>query len=257
MRRICKAVLLLLSILAFVAVGAVVKRLSPERGKGALLKACSRTLLRIVGVSVEVRGASASARPLLLVSNHSSYLDIYVLGGSVPVRYTPKAEIAGWPVIGSICRLLDCVFIDRRPGQTAANRDALRAALEQGAVISLFPEGTTSNGKCVLPFRSSYFSLAAEEFAGKPLAVQPACITYTHLNGMPIDCGQRPKVAWYGDMDLVPHVSELLKLGHLRAQLTFFEPVDIRRFADRKALAAHCEQVIAAGMQAALHGGRI
>lgn len=248
MRAAVKGALIVGCILACTGVAAPLKKFTgktPYR----LMGLCMRGVLRIIGVRYEVQGAPARERPLLLVTNHSSYLDIYLLGALLPVRFTPKTEIGGWPLIGAICRLLDCIFIDRRMSRTAANQAALRTALEGGAVVCLFPEGTTGNGIRVLPFSSAYFGLAQEHFAGRPLAVQPAAITYTRVCNLPIDSASRHRIAWYGDMELVPHVRDLLKLGPIRAQVTFLEPVDISQFNGRKELAAYCQRVIAAAAQ--------
>src|SRR5947209_78281 len=76
---------------------------------------CYVGILRIIGIRLKITGRPAKERPLLLVTNHLSYLDICVLGSSAPMRFAPKSDIAAWPVIGGICRMCDAVFIDRRP----------------------------------------------------------------------------------------------------------------------------------------------
>ncbi len=243
MRVLVKSFLIITCILLHALVAVLLKPLK-LKGMDALMQSCCRMLLRIIGVRYTVKGAPSTRRPLLLVSNHSSYIDILILGAELPVRFTPKTEIGGWPGIGWICRLTQCVFIDRRASKTAENRAKLHAELAKGEIISLFPEGTTNDGKRVLPFRSSYFSLAEEEFGGRKLAVQPACVRYTHVTGIPIDSFQMPLIAWYGDMELVPHIGQLLKLGPIKAELIYGEAVDMSAFKDRKALAAHCEQVV-------------
>jgi lyso-ornithine lipid O-acyltransferase len=111
-------------------------------------------------------------------------------------------------------------------------------------VVSLFPEGTTNDGKRVLPFKTSYFSLVGEQFRGEELVVQPAAIRYVSICGMPLDCGQRHKVAWYGDMELVPHAAELLRLGSIRAEIIFLPPLTLSAFENRKELASHCQSMI-------------
>jgi len=204
---------------------------------------CYGGILRIVGVRLRVTGALAQGRPLLLVSNHLSYLDIVLLGRMHAVRFTPKSEIGGWPVIGGICRLCDAVFIDRRPEKFMQVRQSVQAVLESGAVVSIFPESTTGNGLHLLPFKSAFFSLA--EGMGHALHVQPAAITYTRIRHLPIDRAQWPQIAWYGDMELVPHLWQLLTLGPIDARLAFLPPVTLAECGDRKALAAHCHRAIA------------
>jgi 1-acyl-sn-glycerol-3-phosphate acyltransferase len=200
---------------------------------------CYRGLCRIIGLHVHAWGKLAQERPLLLVSNHISYLDILMLGSLYPVRFTPKSEIAGWPGVSLCCRLSRCLFIDRKASRTADNMLLLKEALKDGSVISLFPEGTTSDGKRVLPFRSSYFSLAEQG-----VAVQPAAIVYRRVNGLPVDTRIMPKIAWYGDMELAPHLLGLLSLRKIEAELILHPVIALSAETGRKDLAIECQRII-------------
>ncbi len=208
-----------------------------------------RVIARVLGLRVRVEGKMSGARPLLVVTNHSSYLDILVLGAAEKVCFAPKAEIARWPIIGTVCRITGCVFIDRRPQQTRGNVLALKKALSNGCAVALFPEGTTSDGKRVLPFRSSYFALAEpgeEDFA---LTVQPATIRYERWHGLPIDISQRPLLAWYGDMTLLPHFMHLLRSGPLEVVVQFHPPILHNDIKDRKYLAKITEETVSAALR--------
>ena len=209
-----------------------------------MIKLSSRGFLRIVGIQLKVHGEISGVRPLLLVSNHLTYFDILMLASHAPLCFTPKMEIGRWPIISTICRMTDCIFIDRRPEKIREMRDALKSALAQGKVISLFPEATTGSGIYVLPFKSGFFSLAEEGIEGKELNIQPAALTYTHVNKLPIDRTQWPSIAWYGDMDMLPHLWEFLKLGPIDAEIAFLPAVTLHQFGDRKALATYCHEVI-------------
>ena len=88
----------------------------------------------------------------------------------------------------------------------------------------------------------------------RPVTIQPVSLAYTRLNGLPMGVGWRPYVAWYGDMDLMPHLRRLLQLGTITCEITFHPPVTANAFADRKALAAHCEQVARDGFARLLAG---
>lgn len=200
--------------------------------------------LRIARLELHVKGRIDQARPLLLVSNHVSYMDIPIIASLAPVRFTPKSEIANWPVIGFFCRVSECVFIDRKISSTGRNKHALEKAFRKKQLISLFAEGTTGDGKRILPFRSSYFSLAMNGGAGASIPVQPATLRYTRVNGIPVDSVLMPKIAWYGDMYLLPHILEFLKLGKVRAELTFHEVLEESNFSSRKDMAAHCQKVV-------------
>lgn len=209
-----------------------------------MIQMSSRGFLRIVGIRLKVNGQLSNERPLLLVSNHLTYFDILMLASHASLCFTPKSEISKWPVISTICRMCDCVFIDRRPEKIKEMRQLLRDTLAAGKVISLFPESTTGNGIYVLPFKSGFFSLAEEEINGKELTIQPAALTYTHISKLPIDRTQWPHIAWYGDMDMLPHLWDFLKLGPVDAELTFLPTVTLKQFEGRKALASHCHHVI-------------
>jgi lyso-ornithine lipid O-acyltransferase len=212
---------------------------------------CYKGLARIVGLSISIRGELSAARPLLVVSNHVSYLDMVVLGSVFPFRFTPKQEIAAWPVIPAICRITGCVFVDRHARKVQESLRHVTEALQQKQVISLFPESTTGNGLTVLPFKPAFFHLADAPISGEELAVQPAAIIYTHVHGLPIDSFRWPDVAWYGDMVLLPHLWHLLKLGRIRATLEFLPPASLRDYGDRKGLATHCQKAVATTIEQA------
>jgi 1-acyl-sn-glycerol-3-phosphate acyltransferase len=201
----------------------------------------------LIGLRVRTEGELASQRPLLVVSNHLSYTDVFVAGSVHPFGFTPKAEVAGWPIISAICRVCGCIFITRKASHVAQAVDEMRVALQQGRVLCLYPEGTTGDGVHMQPFKSSMFALAAQ--MPDTLYIQPMVVHYRAIRRMPIGRDQWPSIAWYGDMELAPHLMELLSLGRVDVVVRFLEAVPVSRFADRKALAAHCEQAIRASLE--------
>lgn len=194
----------------------------------------------IWGVRVTTKGQLATARPLLIVSNHFSYLDVFVLGSCIPARFITKREVASWPIIGFICRMGGCIFIDRRRQQTLHNMSELNYVTKQKAVISLFPEGTTNEGTVLLPFRSSFFSIAED----LDVMVQPISIIYTALSGKPLDAQTRPLVGWYGDASFFPHAIRFLRERSVDATLVFHSPVSSTTIASRKDMANYCHNII-------------
>ena len=199
----------------------------------------------LMSLQVEVQGEISSDRPLMMFANHCSYVDVFVLGALTPMSFTPKREVRSWPVIGFLCVLADCIFVERKRSEMHAARSEMHEKLAAGRVVALFPEGTTNNGDEVKSFKSGFFSLAEEEFEGHPLVVQPATIIYTHINGEKLlPGGARDAVAWYGDMAFGPHFAALYGLGKIQAKVVLHDPVSLEGFASRKELAAHCEQVI-------------
>ena len=118
---------------------------------------------RLIGIRVRVIGSPAGAtgaRPLMFVSNHSSWIDVPMLGGVLEGCFVAKDDVAKWPLISVIARLGRTVFVSRTRASTARERDAMRETLRGGDRLILFPEGTSSDGSRVLPFRSSFFALA-------------------------------------------------------------------------------------------------
>lgn len=215
-----------------------------------------RICCRLLGFAVKVRGVPrATARPMLYVCNHASYLDIIILGSLLEACFVAKAEVRDWPGFGFLARIAKTVFVERKRGATAKERDHLGARLAAGDALILFPEGTSSDGNRVLPFKSSLFAVAqATGSDGKPLPVQPVSLAYTRLDGCAMGRAFRPFYAWYGDMTLAGHLFAALGLGKLTVEVVFHPVVTIADFTDRKALANHCQDVVARGVTTALAG---
>jgi lyso-ornithine lipid O-acyltransferase len=213
-----------------------------------------RLICRILGIRVAAQGEMAKNRPLLIVGNHTSYLDIEVLGSLIPGSFVAKAEIARWPFFGWLAKLQRSVFIERRSSKAREHKDEIEKRLLEGDVLILFPEGTSNDGNRILPFRSALFSVAERRVEGEALVVQPVSLAYTRLDGMPMGRSFRPFFAWYGDMELPPHLWQMLGLGIVTAEVIFHEPVTIDRFGSRKALAEHCWRMVSEGLASLLTG---
>lgn len=219
------------------------------RGKVRFARVYWAGVTRLLGLRVRVVGAAApgvaaGARPVVFAANHSSWLDIAVLGGVLHARFVAKAEVDGWPGVRTIARLGRTVFVSRRARDTAREREAMQAVLAGGDNLLLFPEGTSSDGSRVLPFRSAFFSVCEGE--GAPL-VQPVSVVYDRLGGMPAGRSSRALFAWYGDMELAPHFWRIGQEQGLRATVLLHPPLDPADFPNRKALAAHVGDLVADG----------
>jgi 1-acyl-sn-glycerol-3-phosphate acyltransferase len=191
----------------------------------------------LMGISVRrigERARQAEGRSVLFVSNHSSWLDIPVLGGQLDACFVAKDEVGSWPVIRTIARLGRSVFVSRGRGSIGRERNAMVDRLAAGDNLLLFPEGTTSDGARVLPFRSSFFAIAEGEH--RPI-VQPVSIVYDRLGGLPTGRANRPLFSWYGDMDIASHFWQIGQYRGMRCTVVLHAPLDPARFADRKALA--------------------
>ena len=213
-----------------------------------------RGCCRIMGIEVSVTGALPDKRPILMVSNHSSYLDIIVLAALMPISFVAKAEVAGWPFFGFLSKLQRTVFVDRQARNVSDHENQLRARLEAGDSLMLFPEGTSSDGNRTLPFKSALFAVAGVTVDDRPIPVQPVSITCTALDDLPIGRRFRSFYAWYGDMDLVPHLWSMAGVGRLRVHVAFHPETSLAEAGSRKALAAYCWQVISAAVSDANAG---
>jgi 1-acyl-sn-glycerol-3-phosphate acyltransferase len=208
---------------------------------------------RLIGIRVRVIGTAAErvgGRPVVYVSNHSSWVDVPVIGGVLNGCFVAKGDVATWPVISTIARLGRTVFVSRARASTGKERDAMRAVLKAGDNLILFPEGTSSDGSRVLPFRTSFFALAeskpGENRTDLPL-IQPVSIVYDRLGGLPAGRANRPVFAWYGDMDIASHFGRLTQHIGLRVTVLLHTPLDPARFEDRKALSQAVWQIVADG----------
>lgn len=220
-----------------------------------------RFLCRLFGIRVTVLGHPIQSEGVLMAANHTSYFDIIVFSAAARVSFIAKREVANWPLFGTLARLQETVFIEReRRSQTAEARDLIRTRLTQGDALILFAEGTSDDGNAVLPFKSSLLGAAETDVGpdgqGRPrrVPVQPVSISYIGLYGLPMGRDMRPLFAWYGDMDLVPHLWEALKTGPFEAVVEFHPPLDVDRMGGRKQLAAAAERLVRTGQARALAG---
>lgn len=207
-----------------------------------------RVAARALGLRVRVEGTPATERPLLLVSNHVSWVDIVTLGSLLPVSFIAKSEVGGWPVVKWLARLQRSVFVDRtRRTATAASNSAIAARLAADEALVLFAEGTTGDGISVLPFRSALVG-AAREAAGSEtrIVVQPVAIVYVGFQGLPIDRSRMAEIAWHGDMDLAPHLVGLIDIGAIDAVVAFGTPIAFGPDSDRKIVTARAEAEVRA-----------
>jgi 1-acyl-sn-glycerol-3-phosphate acyltransferase len=212
-------------------------------------------LTGLLGFTIRRYGTMTTARPTLYVANHSSYLDVLALGAIIPASFVAKADVARWPVIGPVAILQKTVFVERRAVRARDQNNALTTRLAAGDSIILFPEGTSSDGTRVLPFKSSLFNVAEAALPHGELLVQPISITCTAIDGLPVRRASRSLYAWYGDMTLADHVWRVMQQGSLTIDVMFHAPVKLSDVGDRKRLAEHCQRQVAAGVEA-LNSGR-
>lgn len=201
----------------------------------AMARLCGLRVRR-VGVPMDHGGA--------LVANHGSWSDIFVLVGTARMTFVSKDDVRGWPGVGWIAALCDTVFIERRRGAAKAQTEEMARRMAGGERLLFFPEGTSTDGLRVLPFRSTLFGAFMDETLRDGVWVQPVSVVYHPGPGLP-----RNFHGWWGDMEFGGAVWDVLCLSvGGSAEVVFHDPVRPRDFADRKALAAHCWREVERGV---------
>lgn len=204
-----------------------------------------RWATRLLRLRVTVEGA-ASDGPILLVANHISWADTPILGGLLPVSFVAKSDIARWPLIGWLARRAGTVFVERRRGAAAGQRDALAARLSGNGSVLLFAEGVSAAGDVVQPFKPALFAAAVA--TGTP--VQPVTIVYETVGGETVTDANRLRIAWVGEATLLPHVWWVLRRGGAEARIIIHPPVRPADFASRAELASACRDIVASALPA-------
>ena len=207
-----------------------------------------RVLCRLLRVSIRIVGEPVRDRTTLFVSNHVSWVDILVIGSIMPVAFVAKREVADWPLIGVTAKLQRTVFVDRKRRQRTGEAIAgMINRLAGGVPVVLFAEGTSSDGNRVLPFRSALVGVvndaAADTGLAGKLVIQPMSIGYTGQYGISMGRQHRPLVAWYGDLDFLPHIKDFIARGAVDAVVSYGEPIPADA-ADRKIMTKSLETAV-------------
>ena len=199
-------------------------------------------MLALMGLRFRRMGAPM-AHPGAVVANHAGWLDIVVMMRAMRIFFVSKSEVAGWPGIGQIGRAIGTMFIDRRPLEARRQTEALHARLIRGDRLCLFPEGTSTDGRQVLAFKSALFAVLVAPDLKDRLWVQPVTIRYAPGEGLPPETH-----AWWGEMDFASHAAQLLALPRgAEVRVTFHPPLRAADFEDRKTLAAAAETAVRRG----------
>ncbi|WP_242400806.1 lysophospholipid acyltransferase family protein [Acetobacter okinawensis] len=228
-------------------------------------------LCRIIGLRITVHGKRAGTvgglrarkrgeRPVIYISNHMSWVDVPVLGTLLPSVFVAKGDIEKWPVMGLVSHIGRTIFVSRQRSTTGRERDLMIQRMVEGDNLILFPEGTSSDGSRVLPFMSAFFAIAklpklkdgmdqsllpVTYKPGMAPLIQPVSLVYDTLEGLPVSRFRRPVFSWYGDMDLGPHVWQLLQHKRSHVTVVLHEPLDPDLFPSRKALAQAAWKAVA------------
>lgn len=203
----------------------------------------TRGALAILGLRL-TRSGLPMRGPGAVVANHASWLDIFVLNAVQPVFFVAKSEVARWPGIGVLARTAGTVFIARRGADAMRQKWLLEARLRAGHRLLFFPEGTSSDGLRVLPFKSTLFAAFCSDGLREVLSIQPVTLSYRAPRGQ-----DARFYGWWGDMGFAPHLLRCLASPGGAVEVTLHPPHRVADLADRKALAAACEGDVRAGLR--------
>lgn len=196
----------------------------------------------ILGLNVSFSGELNRDKPTLYISNHISYLDIFALGG-IRAYFIAKSEVANWPVLGPLARFQNTLFIERAPGKARQQLSIMQDHLGSGSSLILFPEGTSTNGVHVEPFKSSLFE-AANLPNSAPVPIQAITVAYTRQAGRKMNQAMRDHYAWYAKMPFGSHFRALFVLQKVEVNVHFHPVCYLHEFESRKQCSMHCEQLV-------------
>lgn len=206
-------------------------------------RAFFRLLAFGLGLKIRVLGTPVTQGPVLLLTNHISWLDIVAIGAVMPVRFVAKSDVARYPLVGFFANLSRTIFVERER-RTEAGRTAkdIGAALKAGDAVLLFPEGTTDIGTHVLPFKSALIGAVDDPAGLAPVPIQPITIAYTAIANLPLSRHERSSIAWVGDMGVGDNLAAILRSGPKSVSIAFGTPVDTS--GGRKAVAQRAEAAV-------------
>lgn len=208
-----------------------------------IVQGVCKAVFVVLGLGHEVVGAPMKMRGAV-VSNHASWLDIFALNARKRVYFVSKSEVARWPGIGWLARATGTVFITRERRAARAQQSLFEARLLAGHRLLFFPEGTSTDGLQVLPFKSTLFEAFFAQNLKSALHVQPVTLSYHAPEGQDPRC-----YGWWGDMAFAPHLLGVLaQRRHGRVRVVYRAPLRVADFEGRKALALACEEAVRAGL---------
>ncbi|WP_170394088.1 lysophospholipid acyltransferase family protein [Ruegeria arenilitoris] len=198
-----------------------------------------RNAFRILGIRFRTSGELMQQRGAV-VANHTSWLDIFALNARKRVYFVSKAEVAKWPGIGWLARATGTVFIERDRKKAREQTRIFETRLKAGHKLLFFPEGTSTDGQRVLPFKTTLFAAFFADELRDFMYVQPVSVVYHAPKGQPDRF-----YGWWGDMDFAPHLLKTLGARKQGAvELIYHAPAKVSDFESRKTLAAHCEEAV-------------
>lgn len=222
-------------------------KLNPPLGRKAvarLIQMIAAIILRVLRVEHTIEGEiekHKSAKNYFLIANHMSYLDVLILAQYFPASFVTSVEVKETPVLGQICVLAGCLFVERRSRDNLHREVSdITTALKHGNNVLVFPEATSTNGETVIRFKRPLFQAAIDS----EVRVLPLSLRYEQVDHEDFSAANRDKVCWYGDMDFLPHFWSLHQLRSVRAKVFIHPPEKAVAFKGPADLAEYCQSII-------------
>lgn len=258
---ILKLIVLLVGTLVLIVVHVVWYMLT---GRLGVTKWFHRFCCLVTNIRIKVIGETAHRKnnPVIYMCNHISYIDILVLGSMLDGCFVAKSEVAGWPGFGFLSKLQKTIFIVRERSALMESRKSIADAMANDHDIILFPEGTSTDGWEVQQFKAGLLAIFFPEDKDKAEAgnyetidnalLQPVAIKHVATDGIPATKDRqdiRDLYAWYGDMDLVPHLWALVKTWRTDVEVHMLDPLSPRDFTHRFDIANAAQERVAKALQ--------
>ncbi len=207
-------------------------------------KTIARASLWVLGFQYQITGKGMKM-PGAVVANHSSWLDIFTLNAAKHIFFVSKAEVASWPGIGWLARATGTVFIERDRSQAREQTNLFETRLKMGHKLLFFPEGTSTDGCRILPFKTTLFAPFMTDELRDLLWIQPVTVVYHAPKGRPAR-----HYGWWGEMDFGENLLKILAEPRQgKIEVVFHDPLKASEFKNRKTLSAACEAAIRQGFE--------
>lgn len=228
----------------FIAVILAKVTLIPASVADTFIRVWHRGVLKVFGVTVSIIGEKSTST-CLFVANHVSYLDIFAIGSHISGSFIAKQEVRSWPLLGWLSTLQKTIFVDRASRDITSQVNAIKNPLTQERSVILFPEGTSTDGKDVIRFKSSLFALT-DHFP--TLTIQPISLKYYDHKGQELDDTTRDCYAYYGDIIFGHHFMKMASSRGAKIDIHIHPTIQTESFAEhksiRKAVTSHCYEII-------------
>lgn len=201
---------------------------------------------KVFNVQITVKGKPHAESSFLYVGNHMGFVDIFVLASVMPAVFVTSQEMRETPVLGDICEMAGCVFVERRSRTKIMNElGVLKSALDEGLNVVLYPEATSTDGGRVYPFKKTLMMAGPQ--AGRP--IQPGCINFSDIGGEDFNLRSRDSVCWYGEMSFLTAMLNLVNTSYIKVELEYLEPMHFAADADRTDVANSVHAVVSASFR--------